>query len=90
MLPTEGANSFGLTMASGECGANLIETNSLTHKLYIFNYFIIICTILLWHISIGMKWMAFFFLAIPLNSQAWEDIDLSSFQGKNHIIANRE
>lgn len=91
MLPTERANGFGLTMACGECAGNLIQANTLTHKLYIFNNFIMIYTILVWHISTGMKWMVLFFsLFSPFNSQAWEDIDLSSFQRRNHIIADGE
>lgn len=40
MLPTEHANGFDLTMACGEFSGNLMEANSLTHKLFIFNYFI--------------------------------------------------
>lgn len=87
MLPTERANGFGLTMACGECAENLIEDNSLTHKLNIFNYFMMIYTILQRYISMGMKWMVLFFLLFLLNAQSWEDIDLSSFQVKNHIIA---
>lgn len=55
MLPTERANGFSLTMAYGECGENLAEANSLTHKFSVFNNFIIIYTILLWHLSMGMK-----------------------------------
>lgn len=66
MLPTERVNGFGLTMAGGECGGKLIEANSLTHKLYIFNNFIMIHTILPGHISIGMKRMVLFFLLFPL------------------------
>lgn len=37
-----------------------------------------------------MKQMVLFFLLFVLNAQAWEDIDLSSFQWKNHIIADGE
>lgn len=79
MLPPEHANGFGLTMACGEYGINHGEPNSSTHKLYIFNNFIIIHTILRWHISIGMKWMVLFFLFPFPSLQPWEDIDLSSF-----------
>lgn len=90
MLPTERANGLGLTMACGECAENLIEANSSTHKLYIFNYFMMIYTILPRYISTGMKQMVLFFLLFLLNAQSWEDIDLSFFEGKNHIIADGE
>lgn len=90
MLPTERANGFGLTMACGKCAENLIEANSSTYKLYIFNYFMMIYSIFPQFISTGMKWMVLFFLLFLLNRQSWEDIDRSYFQEKNHIIADGE
>lgn len=90
MLPSEHANGFGLTMACGEYGKNYAEPNSSTHKLYIFNNFIIIHTILRRHISIGMKWMVLFFLFPLPGSQPWEDIDLSSFsEEESHYCQRR-
>lgn len=65
MLATRRANGFGLTMACGECAGNLIEANTLTHKLYIFNNFIMSYAILVWHTSAGMKWMVLFFPLPP-------------------------
>lgn len=90
MLATERANGGALTMAGGEGAGKLIQANSSTHKFYIFNYFMMSCTILPPHSSRRKEQTLLFSLLFPLNAQAWEDIDLSWFQWKSHIIADGE